>query len=134
MNNRYDIAKGEIIIPPADPNTIELKNTTQEHIAEAIIKKLSPKNGDVFFIASEGVKDWDTLYRALSSTLTALKVTCGVVITRKNIEIKKEALGDVVTINFDKDETANGDQNGREIAAIEDKIRSEILVQNRKPA
>lgn len=133
MAGRFDIATGKH--GPEDPNKAILENPTNQDICDIVIKKMSPKNGDVFFISSEkfdhktNPNDAEALRRALAATMKNLHLTCGLIVSTYELNIKKEALGDVVRIEFVPEEHPELAQEGSE---EEKRINQAILKDNRE--
>jgi hypothetical protein len=114
-----------------DPNRVELETATPQQISDTIIKKLSPKNGDVFFISSASDRmssaEWDVLRRVLDGTLKSLNITCGLVLSEHEFKVTKESLGDVVRVEISN----NNGINLEEKEKISQTIGQAILKDNR---
>ena len=133
MAGRFDIATGKH--PPEDPNKAVLENPTNQEISDIVIKKLSPKNGDVFFISSPkfdhktNPNDAEALRRALAATMKNLHLTCGLIVSTYELDIKKEALGDVVRIEFVPEEHPGLAEEGSD----EEKLISQAILKDNRP-
>ena len=95
MANRFEILTGKI--PESNPDRLELAgNLAMGDLAQIVVQKFHPVDGDVFFISHGGMTTADvkSLKDSFQKTLGGLEITCGIVITSQECKVTKE--------NFDK--------------------------------
>jgi len=123
MAGRYDIAMGKAPIIPQDPNRAEVESTNIHDIVGAVVKKITPSNGDVLFISSDkmSASEWETLKQILGDTLRAMNVKCGLVMSDYEFNVTKDSLGSTIHITFADNIPAE----------LQQKIKEAVLTDNR---
>jgi hypothetical protein len=91
MANRFEILTGKI--PQSNPDRLELAgNLAMGDLAQIVVQKFHPVDGDVFFISHGGMTTADVknLKDTFQRTLEGLEITCGIVLTSQECKVTKE--------------------------------------------
>jgi lipoate-protein ligase A len=115
MANRFEILTGKI--PESNPDRLEVAgNLAMSDLAQIVVQKFHPVDGDVFFISHGGMTTAGTksLKDSFQKTLEGLDTTCGIVVSSKEFKITKES--------FDKTKI---EIQGEEFS--EDEIRAMVI-------